>query len=176
MEPKALILVDFENEWTDESSEYFAGDISGVIERVNRLIDSCREGGYRIIFTRHVEKAQEGPFAEGSEGSRLIPGLHRKESDTVITKHKINPFFRTGLEEELRGIERIVVAGILTNLCVRSLVEDAYDRDLKIAVIKDCCVSLDKETQDFTFRDLKATREEIEFLDLDEFTGQGRNG
>jgi nicotinamidase-related amidase len=49
------------------------------------------------------------------------------------------------------------------------LAQDAYDRDFEIIVIKDCCVALDKETQEFTFKDLKATREEIEFLNADEF-------
>jgi len=87
----------------------------------------------------------------------------------LITKYKISPFYRTTLQQELTGIKEIVVAGILANLCVRSLVQDAYDRDFAITVIKDCCVSLDQETQDFTFKDLKATREEIAFLDLDEF-------
>ena len=67
------------------------------------------------------------------------------------------------------GINEIVVAGILTNLCVRSLVQDAYDRDFKITVVKDCCVSFNQVTQDFTFKDLKETREDIEFVNLNEF-------
>lgn len=52
---------------------------------------------------------------------------------------------------------------------MRSLVQDAYDRDFDISVIKDCCVAFDEETQEFTFKDLKATREEIQFLNLNEF-------
>ncbi len=92
MQPKALLLMDFEREWTDKNSEYFVGDISGVLKRTK-----------------------------------------------------------------------------MTNLCVRSAVQDAYDRDFKIKVIKDCCVSIDRESQDFTFKNLKATREEVEFLDLEEF-------
>jgi nicotinamidase-related amidase len=166
---RALILVDFEREWTDRNSDYFVGDISGVIERTSRLIDFCRKKGYRIIFTRHVEDDPGGAFARGSGNVEIIPGLHRKDSDVLITKSRISPFFRTGLEKELEGTGGIVAAGILTNLCVRSLVQDAYDRDFDITVIKDCCVAFDKKTQEFTFRDLKETREEIEFLDAEEF-------
>jgi len=44
-----------------------------------------------------------------------------------------------------------------------------------ITVIKDCCVAFDDEIQEFTFRDLKATREEIEFLNLNEFIGAFRS-
>jgi nicotinamidase-related amidase len=166
---KALILVDFENEWLDKHSDYFVGNISSVIRNTNRLIDSCRRKGYKIIFTTHVEKGSDSAFAPGSKNVKIIPQLHKKPTDVLITKHKISPFYKTQLEKQLKGVKRIVVAGILTNLCVRSLVQDAYDRDFDITVIKDCCVALDKKTQDFTFNDLKATREEIEFMYTAEF-------
>lgn len=168
MPRKALLLVDFQNEWIDRDSDYYVGDISGVIGKVNTLIDFCRSQGFRIIFTRHVEE-DGGAFAPDSKNSELMAGLDRKDSDTVITKSRVSPFYRTTLEKDLEGVEEVVIAGILTNLCVRSTVQDAYDRDLDIKVIKDCCVAFDKETQEFTFRDLKATREEIGFLELDEF-------
>lgn len=169
MGSKALILVDFENEWANENSDYFVGDISEVIEKTNKLIDFCRKKNYKIIFTRHIEKDSDSEFAEDSNNVEIIKDLHKESSDVLITKYKISPFYQTKLEDELKGIDEIVVCGILTNLCVRSLVQDAYDREFEIKVIKDCCVSLDKETQDFTFKDLKNTREEIEFLDLEEF-------
>ncbi|MFH1638166.1 MAG: isochorismatase family cysteine hydrolase [Candidatus Woesearchaeota archaeon] len=168
---KALILVDFEKEWTNKDSDYFVGDISDVIGRANRLIAFCRKEGYKIILTRHVEKDSNDAFAPDSDNVGIIADIDKKYSDIIITKHKISPFFRTDLEKELEGIEEIVACGILTNLCVRSLVQDAYDRDFKITVIKDCCVAMDKEVQEFTFKDLKDTREEIEFFNLDEFIG-----
>lgn len=169
MTSKALILVDFEKEWTDKNSGYFVGDTSNVVKRTNKLIDYCRKNGYKIIFTRHVEKDSDNAFAKGTKKVEIINELHKKNSDLVITKNKISPFFKTDLEKYLKDIDGIVTCGILTNLCVRSLVEDAYDRDFDITVIKDCCVAFDEETQKFTFKDLKATREEIEFFDLNQF-------
>lgn len=164
--------MDFENEWLDKSSEYFVGDISDVINRTNKLIEVCRTNGYKIIFIAHMEKDSAGPFAEGSQRVEIIETLAKKDSDVLIKKYKISPFFKTTLEQELEGITDLVVCGILANLCVRSLVHDAYDRDFDIKVIKDCCVSFDEETQDFTFKDLKATRDEVEFLNFDDFISQ----
>ncbi|MBW3004629.1 cysteine hydrolase [Candidatus Woesearchaeota archaeon] len=166
---KALLLVDFEKEWINPDSEYYVGDISEVLAKTNKLIDFCRKQGYKLIFTTHVEEDSEDAFAEGTESIEIIPELHKEPSDILITKNKVSPFYDTDLDDELEDIEEIVIAGILTNLCVRSAIHDAYDRDFDITVIKDCCVAFDEATQEFTFDDLAATREEIKFLDLDEF-------
>ena len=170
MTSKALICVDFENEWTDKSSDYFIGDISDVIKKTNKLIDFCRKNGYKIVFTTHVEKDSDSAFASNSKNVEIIKELHKQDSDVLITKNKISPFYKTNLDKELKGIKEIVICGILTNLCVRSLAQDAYDRDFQITIVKDCCRAFDEETHEFTIKDLKATREEIEFLNLNEFT------
>lgn len=169
MSLKALMLIDFEKEWIDRDSDYFVGNISSTVKKTNQLIDYCRNKGYKIIFTVHIEKESGEAFVENSKNVELIDEIHREKSDIVILKNKISPFFKTDLENHLKNIGEIVVCGILTNLCVRSLVQDAYDRDFEIKVIKDCCVAFDKETQEFTFKDLKATREEVEFLNLKKF-------
>lgn len=164
---KALVLVDFENEWANKKSKEYLGDLSRLIQKTNKLIDFCRLHNYKIIFTRHVEG--KGNWSEKFNGSKIIHGINRQKFDVAVTKHKISPFYKTTLEKELEGIKGIVVCGILTNLCVRSLIQDAYDRGLKITVIKDCCKAYDQKVHDFTINDLKTTRKEIDFLNLNEF-------
>lgn len=169
MTSKALILVDYEKEWTNKESDYYVGDISEVIQRTNQLIDFCRKNDYKIIFIQHIEEGSEGAFVENTQNVEFFDELHVEESDSIITKYRISPFYKTALDKELEGIDEIIASGILTNLCLRSLVQDAYDRDFDIKIIKDCCTAFDEETHEFTFKDLKATREEIEFLDLNDF-------
>ena len=53
----------------------------------------------------------------------------------------------------------------MTNLCVRSAVADAYDRDFKVTVVRDICVSDSASTDRFTFRDLKKTRPTVNIVD-----------
>ena len=115
--------------------------------------------GYKIVFTRHVDD---------DFNSELIDGLF-KEGDSLVVKNKVSSFYKTEMEEVLGEIDETVVCGILTNLCVRSFIEDAYDRDMNINVIKDCCATYDSKTHEFTFKDLKETRPEIEFFDLEKF-------
>ncbi|NMC36021.1 cysteine hydrolase [Candidatus Beckwithbacteria bacterium] len=169
MSDAALILIDFQEQWLDPKSDYFVGDIAKILEKVNRLIQFARKQGLKIIFTRHIEQDSKTDFAPNSKGVEIISLLHKDKKDTLITKYRINPFYQTKLEQELVGVTKVVVAGILTNLCVRSFVEAAYDRDFAITVIADCCVAFDQKTQDFTIQDLKNTREEIQFMDLEEY-------
>ena len=169
MKTKALILVDFEKEWTDKNSEYFVVDTTKLIKNTNKLIDFCRKNDCKIIFTQHIEEDSNEEFAPNSENIEIIDELNKEDSDILVTKTRISPFYKTDLENHLEGIDEIVIGGILTNLCVRSLVQDAYDRDFEITVIKDCCKAFDEETHNFTIKDLKETREEIKFMDVDEF-------
>lgn len=55
MTETALVLIDFQSEWTNPESEYYVGDMTEVIAKVNYLIDHCRARGYKIIRTKHRE-------------------------------------------------------------------------------------------------------------------------
>lgn len=167
---KALVLVDLENEWRDKDSDYYVGDLSKLIGKINQLIDHCRDNGYKVVFIRHVENDSDGAFAEGSENTELFDELHRDEDDVVVTKHAISAFYQTDLEKVLDDVDEIMVGGILTNLCVRSLVSDAYDRGFGTTIVEDCCVAMDQVTHEFTLKDLKDTREEIDIVELEELT------
>lgn len=163
----ALVLIDFQNARLNKQSEYYVWDIKEMIDKTNYLINYAREMNYKIIFTKHIEN--EWDFDERHISSHIMEDIQKAENDTIINKYKISPFYRTKMDESLYWIENVVVCGILTNLCVRSFVEWAYDRDLKIVIIKDCCKAFDQKTHDFTLEDLKQTRQEIDILDLEAF-------
>lgn len=161
----ALVLVDFQEERTDPDSEYYLWNISPTIQKVNFLIDYCRSREYKIIFTKHNEP---GSIKDFWLNSRLIPEIKYQEWDIVVTKNKISPFYETNLEEILSDTRKIIICWILTNLCVRSFIEEAYDRDFHIIMIKDCCIAQRPEVHNFTVQDLQETRDEIEFLNLED--------
>ncbi len=167
MTETALVLVDFQTERTNPESEYYVGDLGETLSKVKYLIDYCRARDYKIIRTKHRETESIDAF--GPE-THIIPDLKQQKTDTIIIKNKISPFYNTSLDQELSGIKNVIVSGILTNLCVRSFIQDAYDRDFHITVIKDCCIAHTPEIQEFTFFDLAQTREEIDFTDFKTFT------
>lgn len=169
MSNKALLIIDWENEWINPDSEYYIGsDLSAETENMNKLIAYSKGIGIKVIFIKHIELEGEA-FNGNNTSTDLIKGLDVSEDDVVVEKNKISSFYKTRLEDELEEIDGIIIAGILTNLCVRSAVQDAYDRDYGVTIVKDCSVSFDQDTQDFTLKDLQETRPEVEIVNLEEF-------
>ena len=157
------------NGWT-KKSDYYVDELIELIANTNKLIAHARENKWKIVWTRHEEPESGVAFKPGSEGVKLISKLNISSDYTIIVKNIISPFLNNTLDEELEGIENVVVSGILTNLCVRMTVEESYDKGLNITLVKDCCATFDEETHEFTLKDLKATREEIEIKSISELT------
>jgi len=161
-----LLLVDFQEEWRDRKSDYYLGQFKAQLHNAASLLEHFHKNNWPVIFTRHVEVGSTTAFAEGSKRAQITPELSAGLNDRVITKNKISPFYQTDLERMLKEVaaDELVVGGIMTNLCVRSAVSDAYDRGYAIKVVTDTCVSDSAETNKFTFNDLKKTRPEVGFV------------
>ena len=60
----------------------------------------------------------------------------------------------------------------MTNLCVRMFVEEAYDREYRIALLDDVTATFSSELHDATLEDLYATRSDLNILPLEKFIGE----
>lgn len=172
---KALIIIDWEKEWINQNSDYYIGsNLEKETQNINQLISYARQNKYRIIFVKHIE-LEGNSFRENDESTEFIDNLLVQKDDMIIEKNKISAFHKTNLEKVLKGIDSVLVAGILTNLCVRSAVQDAYDRDFNISIVKDCCIAMTKEIHEFTLKDLKETRPEIQIVTLSDLIKPDQN-
>jgi len=169
MPETALVVINMQNAWIEKDSEYFLWNLDTMIEKVNYLIAYAREMGYKIIFINHHEA--EWAFALDNPLSDFIPELAIDKDDTVINKFKVSSFYNTKLESELVWIRNLVVCWALTNLCVRMFVEEAYDREFRIALIDDLTVAYTDDIHDTTLQDLADTRSELSILSLENFVG-----
>ena len=169
MPETALIVINMQNARIEKDSEYFLWNLDTMVEKTNYLIAYAREMGYKIIFINHHEA--EWAFALDNPLSDFIPELNVDKNDTVINKFKVSSFYNTKLESELVGIRNLVVCWALTNLCVRMFVEEAYDREFRIALIDDLTVAYTDEIHDNTLQDLADTRSELSILSLENFVG-----
>lgn len=169
MPETALIVINMQNARIEKDSEYFLWNLDTMVEKTNYLIAYAREMGYKIIFINHHEA--DWAFALDNPLSDFIPELNVDKNDTVINKFKVSSFYNTKLESELVGIRNLVVCWALTNLCVRMFVEEAYDREFRIALIDDLTVAYTDDIHDNTLQDLADTRSELSILSLENFVG-----
>ena len=103
-----------------------------------RLIAVGRQMSCPIVFAidshrRHVRQDREwlkrSPHCvEGSWGAAVIDDLEPRPDDLYVVKRRYSAFFNTDLDVTLKDlkIDTCVVCGVVTNICVRSTVHDAF--------------------------------------------------
>ena len=79
-----------------------------------------------------------------------------QNADVSIEKVAYSAFYQSRLEWALRGldVDRVLVAGIVTNGGVASTVRDAHVRGFAPVVISDGCAAFDGDVHDATVRSL----------------------
>ncbi len=94
-----------------------------------------------------------GAFALGSSGAQTIPEL-LAFGDRILYvsgKEGFNGFANTALDEVLkaRGIRQVMLAGLVTSLCIDSTGRAAYERGYSVTVLSDCTAARTGTEQDF---------------------------
>ncbi len=83
-----------------------------------------------------------GAFKEGSIGAENIPGLDEFGDRIMYVSGKVgfNAFSNTTLGDVLseRGIENVLVCGMVTSLCIDSTGRAAYERGYDVTIVSDC--------------------------------------
>lgn len=114
-------------------------DMEGVVSRINALNEAVRSRQGQVIFVQHTEKGG-GPFAEGSEGWALLPGLDTDPADQRMKKHLNDAFLGTELEATLQAHQphRVLISGWATDFCVDAAVRGAAARGFAVTAVADC--------------------------------------
>ncbi len=107
-------------------------------------------------FWREVEAARQsltpgrkstvfGHNLTGSVQTELMPELGPEPGDVVIrTKRRLSIFRDTDLEQVLRSlaVDTLLLVGINTNTCVMCAAFEAFNRDLRVVVVRDGVASM----------------------------------
>lgn len=135
----ALLLIDIQN-------DYFPGgamELEGSPEAAARAAEVLALFRHRDLPVFHIrhESVNEGAtfFLPGTEGAEIHGDVLPTADETVITKYYPNSFRETDLLDHLRaaGVTRLVVAGMMTHMCVDAGVRAAVDLGFECAVLSD---------------------------------------
>lgn len=143
----ALLVIDIQK-------DYFPG---GKMELVNpleagqkayELLQCFREHGGRHIHIQHIALRPDAPFfVRGTSGSDIHDVTAHFEGEPIVYKHYPNSFRETNLLEMLKGwdVERVVITGMMTHMCVDATARAAADFGFKVIVAEDACATRDLE-------------------------------
>ena len=173
-ETTALILVGYQNDYFARD-----GILRGVVEEPNRVdtvlanslafIAAVARTPMTIISTPIVlepdyralanavgilDKIKEsGAFKAGTPGADTIPELlaYGDRITYVTGKVGFNAFSNTSLDAGLkqRGIKDVLVAGMITSLCIDSTGRAAYERGYAVTILSDCSSARTPAEQEF---------------------------
>lgn len=143
MSRTALVLVDIQN-------DYFPG---GKLELVGaeaaggaagRLLAAARAAGLPVVHIQH-EMVRPGAnfFLPGSEGGKIHASVAPQPGETVFAKHFPSSFRETPLRAHLEGlgVKRLIVAGMMSHMCVDATVRAAFDLGYECIVAHDACAT-----------------------------------
>ncbi|KAL9324790.1 hypothetical protein ACSQ67_005435 [Phaseolus vulgaris] len=151
-----LLVIDVQN--------HFSSIATPIISNLNTTISLCRRASIPVIFTRHCHKPGEHRnmleewwpgdlIMDGAWESHLMEGLEREEGDVVVEK---NTYRKTRLEERLveMGVEEVIVAGVMTNLCCETTAREAFVRGFRVFFSADATATSSVDLHDATLNNL----------------------
>ncbi|MEY9488018.1 nicotinamidase-related amidase [Streptomyces calvus] len=163
----ALILMDLINDVVHPDGSYakegYAEQVAsrGVLERAATAADLARERDIPVIHVTvgfssgYPEWPADSPvFAPCRDEKRLQLGtwgtehherVRPRPGELLIAKHRLSPFHGTPLDVVLRarGVDRLLLGGVSTDLVVMSAAREAHDRDYRVEVLEDATAAAD---------------------------------
>src|SRR5246500_6020068 len=165
--------------------ETLGNDVSQLaraVKPIGAVLAAARAMGMLVIHTRegHLPDLSDAPPAKvergapslrigdpgpmgrilirGEAGHDIIPELYSLPMEPVIDKPGKGAFFATDLHAILQnlGIQKLVVTGVTTEVCVNTTVREANDRGYECIVPADCVGSYFPEFQEMGLKMIKA--------------------
>ena len=174
MKKTALVLIGYQNDYFApegalvgalEDAEWRVKMLDNTVKLIESL--SATDAliiSTPIVFTQNYEELVEptgilqtivdvGAFKDGENGAETISELS-DFGDRILEipgKRGLNAFSNTDLDETLkeRGITDVVIAGVVTSICIDSTGRAAHERGYRVSVVKDCTAGRTDFEQDF---------------------------
>jgi len=153
----AVLVIDMQHDFCDaDAPTTLWPQIGETYAPIRRLCDAARARGVPVIYSQGLVAADgsstglwrykqryhaEGRIQiEGSRGAAIIPELAPQPGDRLIRKWRPSVFFRTDLEVFLgaQGIDTLLLCGTSVSGCVRATATDAFMRDIRPMLVREC--------------------------------------
>src|SRR4030095_9112085 len=136
------------------------------------LLQCFREHSGHHIHIQHISLEPDATFfIKGDSGSDIHDSVAHFEGEPIVYKHEVNSFLHTNLLGLLENweIERVIIAGMMTHMCVDGTARAAADLGFQVIIAEDACA-----TRDLKYGDTTIPAEQVHKAFLSALTWYGR--
>jgi len=145
-----LLLIDIQNDYFPGGKmELHGSEEAGHV--AGRLLVFFRKHHLPVVHIQHLSIRPGATFfLPGTPGAEIHALVTPEKNETVIQKHFPNAFRETALLSHLQqlGIRQLVIAGMMTHMCVDATVRAATDHGFECRIVQDGCATRDLKFND----------------------------
>ena len=163
--PVALLLLDVINDLDFDGGRRLLTYARPAARRIAALKARAKRRGIPAIYVNDNYGRWQSDFQrlvrhcleDDVPGRALVELLRPEDDDYFVLKPKHSGFFSTTLDILLQylGTKAVVLAGMAANICVLFTANDAYMRDLHLAVPSDCVASNTEEVNRYALDQMR---------------------
>ena len=148
----ALLLVDVINDFRHDDGDRLLESFRRRRAGLEAALRSARARGIPVIYANDNMGVWDGDAPaqvrraiEEGRGGDVIAAVAPRPGERFLVKPRYSAFDHTPLALVLQelGVERILLAGAATEMCVVQTAIDARDRGFKVSILVDACAAVD---------------------------------
>ena len=161
----ALLLIDVINDFDFPGSEALVKAAETASVPLARLAARARQARVPVIYVNDNFGRWRSDWrsvvawcvSEEAPGRRVARRLRPTADDYFVLKPKHSGFFSTPLDILLRylGVDTLVLTGFAADICILLTANDAYMRDYRVVVPRDCVASNTRAKSEFALREIR---------------------
>lgn len=143
----ALLLIDIQNDYFPNGRMPLEKSLEAS-QKAQEILQAYRAKQLPVIHIQHVSTRPDAVhFLPCTKGVEFHSNVQPTKNETIIKKHYPNSFKDTSLLNHLikHQINHLVIAGMMTHLCVDATVRAAYDLGFSCTLLHDACATKNLE-------------------------------
>jgi nicotinamidase-related amidase len=143
----ALLLIDIQNDYFPNGRMPLEKSTEASLKAQEALL-SFRQHRLPVIHVQHISTRPDAVhFLPCTKGVEIHSNVQPIKNEPIIKKHYPNSFKDTQLLNLIQKhkINHLIIAGMMTHLCIDSTVRAASDHGLTCTVLHDACAARNLE-------------------------------
>ncbi|MCM5570703.1 cysteine hydrolase [Burkholderiaceae bacterium FT117] len=140
---QALVIVDIQNDYFPGGAMPLEGSPEAAANAA-KLLAAFRAKGLPVVHVQHISTRPGATFfLPDTKGAEINDAVTPQAGEKKIVKHTPSSFRGTDLQEHLKsvGADQLVIAGMMTHMCIDSTVRAAFDLGYACTLAHDACAT-----------------------------------